>query len=92
MCDAKLFFLNENRGATPPGNRKQIITEETNVKLQRGGTYALPNQRLSNEGRTSKERYNSRNNIRAALQEKLKSTKPVFDRGMKTWLESAKML
>jgi hypothetical protein len=46
-----LVFLNENRGATPPGNRKHILTEETNVKIQRGGTYALPNQRLGNEGR-----------------------------------------
>jgi hypothetical protein len=85
--------LNENHGATPPGNRNHILTEETKIKLQRGGTYALPNQWLGNEGGgTSKERYNSRNSNRAALQEKLKSTKPVFDRRMKTWLESAKML
>jgi hypothetical protein len=40
------FFLNKNRGATPPGNRKHIITEEIKVNLQRGGTNALPNQRL----------------------------------------------
>jgi hypothetical protein len=91
-CRVGNFFLNENRGATPPGNRNQILTEETKVKLQRGGTYALPNQWLGNEGRTGRERYNSRNSIRSALQEKLKSTKPVFDRRMKTWLESAKML
>jgi hypothetical protein len=84
--------LNENRGATPPGNRNHKLTEETRIKLQRVGTYALPNQWLGNEGRTGKDRYNSRNSNRAALQEKLKSTKPVFDRRMKTWLESAKML
>jgi hypothetical protein len=71
--------LNENRGATPPGNRNHILTEETKVKLQRGWTYALPNQRLGNEGRTGRERYNSRHSSRSALQEKLKSTKPVFD-------------
>jgi hypothetical protein len=44
------FFLNENRGATPPGNRNHILTEEIKIKLQRGGTYALPNQWLGNEG------------------------------------------
>jgi hypothetical protein len=87
-----IIFLNENRGATPPGNRNHILTEETKIKLQRGGTYALPNQWLGNEGGTSKERNNSKNSNRAALQEKLKSTKPVFDRKMKAWLESAKML
>jgi hypothetical protein len=88
------FFENENRGATPRGNRNHILTEETKIKLQRGGTYALPNQWLGNEGGggTSKERNNSRNSNRAALQEKLKSTKPVFDRRMEAWLESAKML
>jgi hypothetical protein len=44
------FFENENRGATPRGNRNHILTEETKIKLQRGGTYALPNQWLGNEG------------------------------------------
>jgi hypothetical protein len=24
-----MFFLNENRGATPPGNRRNILKEET---------------------------------------------------------------
>jgi hypothetical protein len=48
------FFLNENRGATPPGNRNHILTEEIKNKLQRGGTYALPNQWLGNEGGQAK--------------------------------------
>jgi hypothetical protein len=48
MPQALLFFEQQNRGATPPGNRKHILTEETKVNLQRGGTYTLPNQRLGN--------------------------------------------
>jgi hypothetical protein len=42
------FFEQQNRGATPPGNRKHILTEEIKVNLQREGTNALPNQRLGN--------------------------------------------
>jgi hypothetical protein len=51
-----MFFLNENRGATPPGNRRNILKEET--KLQEKGTYIRPNQRLGNERGLSKERNN----------------------------------
>jgi hypothetical protein len=87
-----VIFFERKPWGNAPGKRNHILTEETKIKLQRGGTYALPNQWLGNEGGTSKERNNSRNSNRAALQEKLKSTKPVFDRRMKTWLESAKML
>jgi hypothetical protein len=50
------FFLNENRGATPPGNRNHILTEEIKIKLQRGGTYTLPNQWLGNEGGQAKRK------------------------------------
>jgi hypothetical protein len=75
-----VVFLNGNRGATPPGNRNNIITEET--KLQRGGTYARPNQRLGNEGGQAKRETTAEKTIRArggrgqhsnraALQEKL---------------------
>jgi hypothetical protein len=46
--------LNENRGATPPGNRNHILTEEIKIKLQRGGTYTLPNQWLGNKGGQTK--------------------------------------
>jgi hypothetical protein len=48
--------LNENRGATPPGNRRNILKEE--AKLQEKGTYNRPNQRLGNERGLSKERNN----------------------------------
>jgi hypothetical protein len=37
---AKVFFLNENRGATPPGNRRNILKEET--KLQEKGLTTGP--------------------------------------------------
>jgi hypothetical protein len=50
------IFLNENRGATPPGNRRNILKEE--AKLQEKGTYNRPNQRLGNERGLSKERNN----------------------------------
>jgi hypothetical protein len=64
----------------PPGNRKNILKEET--ELQRGGTYARPNQRLGNEGGLAKRETTTEKTIgarggrgkhsnRAALQEKL---------------------
>jgi hypothetical protein len=61
--NGKPFFLNENRGATPPGNRNNILTEET--KLQRGGNYARPNQRLGNEGGQAKRETTTEKTIRA---------------------------
>jgi hypothetical protein len=41
--------LNENRGATPPGNRRNILKKGNKTKLQEGGTYVRPNQWLGNE-------------------------------------------
>jgi hypothetical protein len=43
-------------GQRPPGNRNHILTEEIKIKLQRGGTYTLPNQRLGNEGDKQREK------------------------------------
>jgi hypothetical protein len=48
--------LNENRGATPPGNRRNILKRVD--KVTRKGTYIRPNQRLGNERGLSKERNN----------------------------------
>jgi hypothetical protein len=79
-------------GQRPPA-AEYIIKEET--KLQRGRTYIRPNQWLGNEkglakkiqqirlqGLGREERGQQSN--KAALHGKLQSTKPEFDRGMKT--------
>jgi hypothetical protein len=43
-----LFFLSENCGATPPGNRRNILNK-WKTKLHEGGTYIQPNQWLGNK-------------------------------------------
>jgi hypothetical protein len=49
-----LFFLNENCGVAPPGNRENILKKEE-TKLQRG-TYIRPNQWLGNEKGLAKKK------------------------------------
>jgi hypothetical protein len=75
-----LLFFERKPWGNAPGNRRNILKEET--KLQRGGTYARPNQWLGNEGGLAKKETTAEkttgarggrgeHNNRAALQEKL---------------------
>jgi hypothetical protein len=82
VSDKVTFFLNENRGATPPGNRKNIIKEET--KLQRGGTYARTNQQLGNEGglakrETTAEKTTGARGGRGATQQQSSTTRKAIE-------------
>jgi hypothetical protein len=57
------FFLNENRGATPPGNRRNILKRGNKVTRRRDLRPAQPVVRQ--RGGTSKERNNSRKDYRS---------------------------